>query len=36
MIMACRDFLPFRAELDLAGWENEDIFAHSQVSNGSS
>jgi ribonuclease D len=22
-------FLPFRAELDLAGWENEDIFAHS-------
>jgi ribonuclease D len=23
------DFLPFRAELDLAGWENEDIFAHS-------
>jgi ribonuclease D len=26
---ACFDFLPFRAELDLAGWENEDIFAHS-------
>lgn len=23
------DFLPHRAELDLAGWENEDIFAHS-------
>lgn len=23
------DFLPYRAELDLAGWENEDIFAHS-------
>jgi ribonuclease D len=23
------DFLPFRAELDLAGWENDDIFAHS-------
>jgi len=26
---ACFDFLPHRAELDLAGWENEDIFAHS-------
>ena len=26
---ACFDFLPFRAELDLAGWENEDLFAHS-------
>lgn len=26
---ACFEFLPFRAELDLAGWENEDIFAHS-------
>ncbi len=23
------DFLPYRAQLDLAGWENEDIFAHS-------
>ncbi len=23
------DFLPYRAELDIAGWENEDIFAHS-------
>lgn len=23
------NFLPHRAELDLAGWENEDIFAHS-------
>ncbi len=23
------NFLPYRAELDLAGWENEDIFAHS-------
>lgn len=26
---ACFDFLPYRAELDLAGWENEDLFAHS-------
>ena len=26
---ACFRFLPFRAELDLAGWENEDLFAHS-------
>lgn len=26
---ACCNFLPFRAELDLAGWENDDIFAHS-------
>lgn len=23
------DFLPFRAELDLAGWENDDLLAHS-------
>lgn len=23
------DFLPYRAELDIAGWEDEDIFAHS-------
>ena len=23
------DFIPFRAELDLAGWENDDLFAHS-------
>jgi ribonuclease D len=29
LAQACFDFLPFRAELDLAGWENEDIFAHS-------
>jgi len=29
-IMAeCCRFLPFRAELDLAGWAEEDIFAHS-------
>jgi len=25
---ACFDFLPVRAELDLAGWEEIDIFAH--------
>jgi len=25
----CFDFLPTRAELDLAGWAEEDIFAHS-------
>jgi ribonuclease D len=25
---ACFDFLPTRAELDLAGWPDEDIFAH--------
>jgi ribonuclease D len=25
---ACFAFLPARAELDLAGWENDDIFAH--------
>ena len=24
----CFDFLPVRAEIDLAGWEDEDIFAH--------
>lgn len=28
LAQACFNFLPFRAELDLAGWENEDIFAH--------
>ncbi len=26
---ACFDFLPTRARLDLAGWSEEDIFAHS-------
>lgn len=26
---ACFDFLPQRAALDLAGWEDQDIFAHS-------
>lgn len=25
---ACFDFLPFRAELDLAGWPEDDILAH--------
>ena len=25
---ACFDFLPARAELDLAGWQEQDIFAH--------
>ena len=26
---ACFEFLPMRARLDLGGWENDDIFAHS-------
>ncbi len=26
---ACFDFLPTRADLDLAGWADEDIFSHS-------
>ena len=26
---ACFQFLPTRARLDLQGWENDDIFAHS-------
>ena len=25
---ACFDFLPFRARLDIAGWEDRDIFSH--------
>jgi ribonuclease D len=29
MADACFRFLPTRAKLDLAGWEEEDIFAHS-------
>jgi ribonuclease D len=29
LAQACFDFLPTRARLDLSGWENEDIFAHS-------
>ena len=29
LAVACFGFLPVRAELDLAGWAGEDIFAHS-------
>lgn len=29
LLTACCRFLPYRAELDIAGWENADIFAHS-------
>lgn len=29
LAQACFDFLPRRAELDLAGWDEVDIFAHS-------
>lgn len=29
MAQACFDFLPVRAKLDLAGWAETDIFAHS-------
>lgn len=29
MAQACFDFLPMRAQLDLAGWPEADIFAHS-------
>lgn len=25
---ACFDFLPWRSQLDLAGWEDQDVFAH--------
>ena len=28
LAQACFDFLPVRAELDLAGWGDQDIFAH--------
>jgi len=28
MAQACFDFLPMRAQLDLAGWPDTDIFAH--------
>ena len=28
LAQACFDFLPARAELDLAGWAEQDIFAH--------
>jgi len=29
LAQACFDFLPTRADLDLAGWEDVDIFSHS-------
>jgi ribonuclease D len=29
LAQACFNFLPFRAELDLAGWEEVDLLAHS-------
>jgi ribonuclease D len=29
MAQACFDFLPMRARLDLAGWDEQDIFSHS-------
>jgi ribonuclease D len=28
LALACFDFLPHRAHLDLAGWDEQDIFAH--------
>ena len=28
LVQACFDFLPTRALLDLAGWPDQDIFAH--------
>jgi ribonuclease D len=28
LAQACFDFLPARAELDIAGWPEIDIFAH--------
>lgn len=28
LAQACFDFLPVRARLDLAGWEDQDVFAH--------
>ena len=28
LAQACFDFLPVRAELDLAGWPDQDLFAH--------
>ena len=31
LAQACFDFLPHRVKLDLAGWEDCDIFAHSWV-----
>lgn len=29
LAQACFDFLPIRAALDLAGWDDQDIFSHS-------
>ena len=29
LAQACFDFLPVRARLDVAGWDDVDIFAHS-------
>jgi ribonuclease D len=29
LAQACFDFLPHRAALDVAGWPDVDIFAHS-------
>ena len=29
LAQACFEFLPWRAKLDLAGWEDSDVFAHS-------
>ena len=29
MAQKCFDFLPYRSQLDLLGWEDRDIFAHS-------
>jgi ribonuclease D len=29
LAQSCFQFLPTRVKLDLAGWENDDIFAHS-------
>ncbi len=29
LAQACFDFLPWRARLDVAGWEDTDVFAHS-------
>jgi ribonuclease D len=28
LAQSCFDFLPARAMLDLAGWDEQDIFAH--------
>ena len=28
LAQACFDFLPTRAQLDLLGWDDPDIFAH--------